>query len=173
MKLRWGGKPSEHIIAYYGSFIHGHSYNIILEYADQGTLEDFMRKTDSPSSAEDSLLLWDRLFDVTHGVMTIHGQIDNDSSASQILNGYALYTTRHVPLLISTYRIHQDVKPANILVFGGNGTSPYDCHFKIADLGLTHFKPNSSHSDDPAYLDAFGTRAYGMHELQSHSHKSN
>ena len=92
LKLRWGGKPSEHIIAYYGSFIHGNSYNIILEYADQGTLETFMRRTKSPSSPEETLLLWDRLLNVTHGLMTIHGKIGNDSSASQILNGYVLYT---------------------------------------------------------------------------------
>ena len=90
MKLRWAGKPSPHIIAYYGGFIHGNSYNIILEYADQGTLETFMRKTKSPASAEHSLLLWDRLFDITHGIMTIHGEIGNESSASQILSGYVL-----------------------------------------------------------------------------------
>ena len=90
MKLRWGKKPSEHIVAYYGSFIHGNSYNIILEYADQGTLEKFMRKTKSPSSPEETLLLWDRLLNVTHGLMTIHGKTGKDSSASQILNGYVL-----------------------------------------------------------------------------------
>ena len=166
MKLRWSGRPSEHIVAYYGSFIHGDSYNIILEYADQGTLETFMRRTKSPSSAEETLLLWDRLLKVTHGLMTIHGKIGNDSSASQMLNGYVSRSIRHAPLLISTNRIHQDVKPANILVFGGNGTSPYDCYFKIADLGLTHFKPSVPQLDDPSDLDAFGTRAYGMQELQ-------
>ena len=92
VKLRWGGEPSEHIVAYYGSFIHGSSYNIILEYADQGTLEAFMRRTKSPSLPEETLLLWHRLFYVTHGLMTIHGKIANDTSASQILNGYVLYT---------------------------------------------------------------------------------
>ena len=166
MKLRWAGKPSSHIVAYYGGFIHGNSYNIILEYADQGTLETFMRKIKSPSSPEDTLLFWDRLFDVTHGIMTIHGKIGKDSSASQILKGYVLsqfvkYFSKHV-----VNRIHQDIKPANILVFSGNGTSPYDCYFKIADLGLTHFKPSGSQPNDPSELDAFGTRAYGMQELQ-------
>ena len=125
-----------------------------------------MRRTKSPSSAEETLLLWDRLLKVTHGLMTIHGKIGNDSSASQMLNGYVSRSIRHAPLLISTNRIHQDVKPANILVFGGNGTSPYDCYFKIADLGLTHFKPSVPQLDDPSDLDAFGTRAYGMQELQ-------
>lgn len=87
MKLRWAGKPSPHIIAYYGGFVHGSSYNIILEYADQGTLESFMKITEPPSTIEDTLLFWDRLSCITHGIMTIHGKIGNDSSASQLLNG--------------------------------------------------------------------------------------
>ncbi len=101
MKLRWAGKPSPHIISYYGGFIHGNSYNIILEYADQGTLESFMRHTESPSTIEDSLLFWDRLFDITHGIMTIHGKIGNDNSASQILNGFVLCPALYEPWLIS------------------------------------------------------------------------
>lgn len=153
MKLRWAGQPSPHIIAYYGGFIHGNSYNIILEYADQGTLESFMKNTESPPTIEDTILFWDRLSDITHGIMMIHGKIGNDISASQILNGW-----------------HQDVKPANILVFGGNGISPYDCHFKIADLGLTHFQPSVSQLNDPSDIDAFGTRAYGAPEtFRSHN----
>ena len=83
--------PPEHIVAYYGSFIHGNSFNIILEYADQGTLETFMRKTKSPSIPEQTLLFWARLFDVMGGLMTIHGKSRDDSSASQIFNGYVLY----------------------------------------------------------------------------------
>lgn len=87
MNLRWDGKPSPHVLDYYGSFVHGNSYNIILEYADQGTLEDFMKLTAPPSTAEDNLLLWDRLFNVAHGIMTIHGNSDFESRTPRILNG--------------------------------------------------------------------------------------
>jgi hypothetical protein len=90
MKLRWNGKPSAHISAYYGGFVHGNSYNIILEYADGGTLECFMRKTKPPSTIEDVLLLWDRLSDITHGVACIHGTIGNESSPIQRLNGWVM-----------------------------------------------------------------------------------
>ena len=34
-------------------------------------------------------------------------------------------------------RIHQDIQPANILVFPGDTGSPYDVYFKLADFGLT------------------------------------
>ena len=87
-KLRWSGKPSAHIIAYYGGFIHGNSYNIVLEYADKGTLETFMRITEPPLSVEHTLLFWNRLFDVSHGIMTIHNVMGDDRSAARFFNGY-------------------------------------------------------------------------------------
>ena len=58
-------------------------------------------------------------------------------------------------------RWHQDIKPANILVFSGSGTSTYDVYFKIADLSLCHFKYMDSVNDEVTDFDAFGTRAYG------------
>lgn len=90
MTLRFAGNPPPNIVAYYGGFVHGNLYNTILEYADSGTLEDFIRTTKPPVSIEDCLLFWHRLFGITDGIMAIHGQIPNLSkhSASQYLNGY-------------------------------------------------------------------------------------
>ena len=90
MKLRWNGNPSPHIIACYGGFVHGNSYNLILEYADGGTLESFMRKTKPPSTIKDVLFFWDRLSDITHGIMCIHQTSRNESSPSQRLNGWVM-----------------------------------------------------------------------------------
>ncbi|KAL8718573.1 MAG: hypothetical protein Q9225_004303 [Loekoesia sp. 1 TL-2023] len=87
MKLRWAGRPSPNIIAFYGWFTQGNSHNLILEYADQGTLESFMKRTVAPSHVEDVLLFWERLTSVMHGIQSIHGKIGNLRSASQILNG--------------------------------------------------------------------------------------
>ncbi|KAL8649187.1 MAG: hypothetical protein Q9210_004551 [Variospora velana] len=147
INLRLAGRPSPNIVAFYGSFIQDASYNLILEYADRGNLETFMKRTPKPESVEDVVFFLDRLVNIVHGVQCIHGRIGNTGSASQVLNGW-----------------HQDIKPANILVFGGHRGSPYDCEFKIADLGLAHFKPYDSQSHDPSDLDAFGTRAYGAPE---------
>ena len=38
---------------------------------------------------------------------------------------------------LTMLRIHQDIQPANILVFPGDTGSPYDVYFKLADFGLT------------------------------------
>lgn len=76
INLRHDGKPSPFIIAYYGSFIDDDTYNIILEFADRGNLEHFMRTMPAPSTLEDMLVLWDRLRRITHGLAVIHGSSD-------------------------------------------------------------------------------------------------
>ena len=43
-------------------------------------------------------------------------------------------------MLISRTSWHHDIDPSNILVVSKNQGSLYDCDFKIADLGLMHFK---------------------------------
>lgn len=57
---------------------------------------------------------------------------------------------------------HQDINPTNILVKSRpNALCPYDVHFKIADLGLSHFKRHTSGLGSATDKDTFGTRAYG------------
>ncbi|KAI4126118.1 MAG: hypothetical protein LQ338_003923, partial [Usnochroma carphineum] len=144
INLRYDNKPSPNIIAYYGSFVDDDTYNIILEYADGGTFEDFMATRSKPPSEEAMLGFWNRLCSITHGLATIHGNPGPEPSGTPVLLGW-----------------HQDIKPANILVFSGSGTSSYDVYFKIADLSLCHFKKIESLQREASDLDAFGTRAYG------------
>ena len=66
---------------------------------------------------------------------------------------------RNVVLLMTRSLV--GIKISNILVFRGNGASQYDYDFKIADLGLSNFKPNVAQLNEPSGLDTFGTRAYG------------
>jgi hypothetical protein len=56
---------------------------------------------------------------------------------------------------------HQDIKPKNILVFR-TADSPYKWTFKLADLGLSHFKAESATRSDAESLDMFGTKTYGI-----------
>ena len=58
-------------------------------------------------------------------------------------------------------RWHQDVKLRNILVKSKRGGSPYDCEFKLADLGLSHFKKHVPSQREATDRDSYGTRTYG------------
>ena len=57
---------------------------------------------------------------------------------------------------------HHDIDPSNILVVSRSQDSPYDCEFKIADLGLAHFKRYISSSDNATDDDRYGMNAYGV-----------
>ena len=76
IRLRHNDKPSPFIIAYYGSFVDENTYNIILEYADRGNLEQFMEAMPPPSTAENMIELWDRLCKISHGLAVLHGTPD-------------------------------------------------------------------------------------------------
>ncbi|KAL9632109.1 MAG: hypothetical protein Q9164_005519, partial [Protoblastenia rupestris] len=148
VRLRWGWKPAPDIIGFYGSFVRGNTYNLILEYADLGTLEHFIQNTVAPSDGQGTSLFWERLSNVTLGLLRIHNTMPKgDIKLPQVPLGW-----------------HHDIKPANILVFSGDEGSVFDCHFKIADLGLVHSEESHSLHHNVPGIDAFGTRAYDAPE---------
>ncbi|KAG8532869.1 uncharacterized protein KY384_002747 [Bacidia gigantensis] len=124
-RLRIGNRPPRNIVHFYGHWEHLGTYNVILEYADKGTLEDLITTT-PPSTAEDILVFWDSLLDVAYGLDAIH----NTQSA-----------TADLPYIMLGW--HQDLKPSNILLFSSGHGSRYRFVFKIADLGVSHFRKHS------------------------------
>ena len=69
------------IVRYFGSFQHGSSFNIILEYADGGTLQDYYQKYPPPSTYEDIIAFLTALLDLLSALYTLHVtgfHIDND-----------------------------------------------------------------------------------------------
>ena len=62
------------IIGFYGGFQHGDVYSIILEYANEGTLEQFFQSQDTPSCGEDLIALWTSWVGVVKGLVSIHEQ---------------------------------------------------------------------------------------------------
>jgi serine/threonine protein kinase len=65
-------RSSRGMIDFYGSFHYQGSHNIILECADQGSLEDYFREVDKPSGAEDIAEFWSGMFAITEALMAIH-----------------------------------------------------------------------------------------------------
>ncbi|KAL8713929.1 MAG: hypothetical protein Q9220_002075 [cf. Caloplaca sp. 1 TL-2023] len=143
-RLRYDKMPTDSVIAYYGNFVDKDTYNIILEYADQGDLAKFLKRTPKPPTIEAMLEFWERLCRLAHGLATIHGFPPKIRNASHGFLGW-----------------HQDIKPENILVFSTGGTSKYDVLFKIADLSLCHFKKREHSPYDASDLSVSGTRKYG------------
>jgi serine/threonine protein kinase len=75
-RLREAMRQNPNIIRYYGAYIHGLSCNIILEYADSGTLECFLMDTRPPSSPEEIRSFWSSILQLINALQGLH-HIDN------------------------------------------------------------------------------------------------
>lgn len=65
-------KNTESIVKFYGSYIHGNDFNILLEYADKGCLEDYFKNETPPSRGVDIIKFWESLFQLVKGLKSIH-----------------------------------------------------------------------------------------------------
>ena len=79
MKLRTRKEGDDSLIKLLGSYKQGDTYNILLEYADRGTLEDFLRDTAPPTLGEDIIFFWKRIFNVIKALQRIHAIEKPDS----------------------------------------------------------------------------------------------
>jgi serine/threonine protein kinase len=153
---RLGHKAS--ILGCYGSYTERNTYNILLEFADRGSLENYFQKESPPSDREDIVKFWKALFELIDALRTIH-ESSNADCEPQIFHGYATCSSRSMQA--DVFRWHQNIKPANILVMSKGKSSPYDWQFKLADIGLDHFENNGSEADNASASEDGGTRVYG------------
>jgi serine/threonine protein kinase len=65
-------RQADSIIKFYGSYIHGEHYNILLEYADKGSLEEYFKRESPPSRGIDIIKFWEGLFQLIKGLKAIH-----------------------------------------------------------------------------------------------------
>ena len=169
LSRRGGRNPN--IIGFYGSFVRNGTFNVLLEYADRGTLAQYFDTVPPPSSGEDILKFWHELSKTLGALTAIHSVQPHDSAtsaASPILQGYRTAFTLHGDFAYIS-RWHQDLKPSNLLVQSKRRGSPGDCEIKIADLGLSHFKKHVPSQGEATDKDAYGTRAYGRLRSQNPS----
>ena len=167
-----GGAHNASIVGFHGSFVWNGTYNVLLEYADRGTLAQFFDAVQPPSSGEDLFKLWRGIFRLLGALVAIHSVQPSDSSTSSdssILQGYSSSPTPERDLAY-VFRWHQDIKPPNIVVKSKKGGSSYDCEFKLADLGLSHFKRHVPTQREATDRDTYGTRAYGRLQAMNRLH---
>jgi hypothetical protein len=82
------------MIGFYGSFVQDDTYNILLEYADHGNLEQYFQTVPPPSEPEDLISFWRGLFRVIKALNRIHNVPQNDSPGPQIFQGFSLLSCK-------------------------------------------------------------------------------
>ena len=63
---------SPNIIGFYTAFKHGSTYHCILEYADRGSLEEYLQKNAPPTDGIDIARLWKRVLGIIRGLKDLH-----------------------------------------------------------------------------------------------------
>jgi len=143
-------RHADSIIKFYGSYIHRDEFNVLLEFADKGSLEEYFQRESPPSQSADIIQFWEGLFQLIKGLKTIH------SVREYVAASYNRYHTNEC-------RGHYDVKPENVLVLSNGEVSPSDWQFKFADFGLNnprgrvykHDRDTNEMQDAPAYGEKF------------------
>ncbi|KAF2672995.1 hypothetical protein BT63DRAFT_410056 [Microthyrium microscopicum] len=79
------------IIRYHGSFQHDQTFNIILEYADGGTLEDYFRTTTPPQTYADVFIFWRSLLQIPRAL----NKISNTDRSIPSTNGNEIHRDGH------------------------------------------------------------------------------
>lgn len=100
-KLRNAGRHPN-IIGFHGCFIHNGTYNVILEFADQGTLEEYFARTAPPTSGEDIIAFWRGIFGIIGALLSIHDIPYADYDGPQIFHGYETKYPSSSPLKLLT-----------------------------------------------------------------------
>jgi len=70
-KVGSGPSSDNNIIKHYGSFIRGDTFNLLLEYADKGTLRKVFAE-EAPTSSENIIRFWEQIFKLMHSLDCIH-----------------------------------------------------------------------------------------------------
>ncbi|KAK4203598.1 kinase-like domain-containing protein [Triangularia verruculosa] len=138
---------SKYFLKYYGSFKQNGWGYVLLEYADEGSLEEFYAKNNTPHTPSEVHDLWDAMLNPLRGLAILHYL---DEKITRTLRG-----------------VHQDLKPSNIFVFKvrddtRDNHASYKYCFKIGDFGLSSIRLHENlHPDNQ------GTAMYGAPELFS------
>lgn len=107
-----GGSVGKSIIGFHGSYVQDGSYNILLEYADRGTLEDYLQKTPPPTTGEDIIKFWSALFKVIQALHLIHNVQGNDSNDPPILQGCVHSSQRSDVTLLTKLKVASRHQPS-------------------------------------------------------------
>src|ERR1700679_361555 len=65
-------RPSQHIVQCMGSYVQGNNYNLILEYANRGSLKEYLQSSSPPCSAPNLLHFWNSMVGLLEGLHQIH-----------------------------------------------------------------------------------------------------
>lgn len=87
-RLTSAGKARDNIIGFYGGFVKNGTYNVLLEYADEGSLERYFQTVGPPVEIGHIFEFWKNILKLTIGLMAIHSTSLEGLEGPHIFQGY-------------------------------------------------------------------------------------
>jgi serine/threonine protein kinase len=81
-KLKRTGLDNTHMIGYYCSYVHKSLHYALFEYADVGSLEDFIKDRSPPQTNDEITTFWNGMLHVIDGIVLIHDPPSSSDSSS-------------------------------------------------------------------------------------------
>ncbi|KAF2466682.1 kinase-like protein [Lindgomyces ingoldianus] len=135
-------RPSQHIVQCVGSYVQGNKYHLVLEYANHGSLKEYLQSSSPPCSALGLQRFWNNAMGLLQGLRQIHNTSLCDTKTGSMVG------------------IHADITPQNILVFGNNEEPSYDVTFKISDFRMSSIKSSVGNNTPVVGTDTYAAPEY-------------
>lgn len=81
-KLHRTGLEETHMVGFYCCYVHRGIHHAVFEFADMGTLEDYMKKRQNPSTSAEILAFWDSMLHMIEALGEIHDMDADDENAA-------------------------------------------------------------------------------------------
>ena len=85
-KLKRTGLDDTHMIGYYCSYVHKSQHYALFEYADVGSLEDFIKDNNRPQTIDEITTFWGGILHVIDAIVLIHDPPSASNSSSGASN---------------------------------------------------------------------------------------
>lgn len=167
--MREGLNEEDGAIGFYGCYTQDTTVNIILEYANGGTLEDYLREVAPPTTTVEIRDFWNSMAKLI-SVLARLFNLEFYAEEKKVYQGYVYKHDSCHQALTRKYRWHFDVKNENILVCLKPGSSVYNCDFKLADFGSSLFRTQARKGATHVRA-APGTRTNGKSIILTHTKK--
>lgn len=147
-------RSTQGIIGYCGTYVQDNTSNIILEYADQGDLDEYFKNVPQPATGGDIIKFWQHLFIIIKALTAIHKM--KSSEFPNIGQGFVF--SRPTETEANELRWHLDIKLSDILVASHDAPTPYEWKLQLADLGLKQIGVGKVSINEISN----GSQSYGM-----------
>ncbi|KAI1390035.1 kinase-like domain-containing protein [Hypoxylon trugodes] len=145
-----GRSPFRNIPRYYWSFRQGSKATLVIEYANGETLKQYFKDNSKGLESSGCTEFWQQIFGLLDAIAMIHNNAKERESEGQRLA-----------------RIHQDIKPENILLFyegeRKSGSGPPSL-FKLTDFGRSHTRVVNEKDNDQGGRDNGANKMYSAPE---------